>query len=303
MPDQEEKAVLFSDIRDFTSLTADRGDHEAYRLVKVFVNLVEEEVKNQRGSVIKTYGDGVMNTFPDVESGLRASIEMQRSLQEHNEASPEDTISAGIGLNWGEILRDNDDIFGHSVNVAARLANSAKGGQILVSSSAREKSKTTEDFEFVNPEHLNLKGIGDEEASELLWQDEVGRLAAKDDQLILILTDDHLSIELSKSLQEEINEAREELSREAEKHSGLTKFLLEKVESYVDRYLPKVLDWGLTKKGIGLEHSLREAQLDLKNDGIVFSLKGEEVLTLSKDEIDLPAAKEFATKFKKLKSS
>ena len=93
------------------------------------------------------------------------------------------------------------------------------------------------------------------------------------------------------------------MSREAEKHSGLTKYLLEKVESYVDRYLPKVLDWGLAKKGIGLEHPLREAQLDLKNDEIVFSLKGEEVLTLSKDEIDLPAAKEFAAKFKKLKSS
>jgi len=303
MPEQDVRAVLFSDIRDFTSLTADRGDHEAYRLVQVFVNLVEEAVKNQQGNVVKTYGDGVMNTFPDVRSGLRASIEMQRSLQEHNETAPEDTISAGIGLNWGKILRDNEDIFGHSVNVAARLANSAKGGQILVSSSVREKSKSYEGFGFVDTDYRDLKGVGDEEVSELLWRDEVSRLPAKDNQLTLVLTDDHLSIELSKSLQEEINKAREELSREAKNHSGLTKYILEKVESYVDRYLPKVLDWGLAKKGIGLEHPIREAQLELKGDRMVFSLKGDEVLTLTKDEIDLSAAKDFATKFKKMKSS
>jgi len=92
-----ERTVLFSDIRDFVSLTADRGDREAYRLVRLFVDLVEEQVRKLDGKVVKTYGDGVMNTFPDVKGGLRASIEMQQSLRKYNEANPEDTISAGIG--------------------------------------------------------------------------------------------------------------------------------------------------------------------------------------------------------------
>ncbi|MBS3736036.1 adenylate/guanylate cyclase domain-containing protein [Candidatus Bipolaricaulota bacterium] len=95
-------------------------------------------------------------------------MEIQRSLQKHNEANPEGTISTGIGLNWGEIIRDNDDIFGHSVNMAARPANSAKGGQILVSSSVREKSKSQDNFEFVDTDYRKLKGIGNEEVSELL---------------------------------------------------------------------------------------------------------------------------------------
>ncbi|MBS3736035.1 MAG: hypothetical protein V5A81_03605 [Candidatus Bipolaricaulota bacterium] len=63
-----------------------------------------------------------------------------------------------------------------------------------------------------------------------------------------------------------------------------------------------VLDWGLAKK-IGLEHSIQEAQLDLKGNRIVISLKGEGVLTLTEDEVDLSAAKDFAAKFRKIKSS
>ncbi len=63
MPEHDEQAVLFSDIRDFTSLTVSPGDKEAYRLVQTFIHLVEEQVRSQDGNVVKTYGDGVMNTF------------------------------------------------------------------------------------------------------------------------------------------------------------------------------------------------------------------------------------------------
>jgi len=303
MPEQEERAVLFSDIRDFTSLTAHRGDREAYRIVQNFVNLVEEQVRSKNGKVIKTYGDGVMNTFPDIDSGLEASIGMQRALRDHNKANPEDTISAGIGLNWGNAILDEGDIFGHSVNVAARLASSAKGGQILVSSSIREKAKEYEGYGFVGLEYRELKGIGREEVSELLWRDEASRLTTKNNELNLVLTKDHLSIELSKELHKELNKVREELRQETKNQTGMARFILEKVETYVDRYLSRIMGWALAKKGIGLEHSLKDIQLELGDDRIVLSIMGDEALILTEEEIEISSAKKFAKKFRKIKSS
>lgn len=303
MPEQDEQAVLFSDIRDFTSLTARRGDQEAYRLIRTFVNLVEEQVQSQHGNVVKTYGDGVMNTFPNVGSGLQASIGMQRALRDHNEANPEDTISAGIGLNWGKTIRDKDDIFGHSVNLAARLADSAKGGQILVTSSIREMTESPEEYQFVNLDYREFKGIGREEVFELLWRDEVSRLTTRDNELNLILTEDNFSIELSKELQNEIKSATEGLRREAEKESGFTRFILEKVETYVDKYLSRILGWALAKKGIGLEHPIRETGMEIKDDSIIFYIRGDEVLTLTEEEVEISSAREFAKKFRKIKTS
>lgn len=126
--------------------------------------------------------------------------------------------------------------------MAARPANSAKGGQILVSSSVREKSKSQDNFEFVDTDYRKLKGIGNEEVSELL-----------------------LKVTLISTCQ---------------------------------------WSWiGGWQKKIGLEHSIQEAQLDLKGNRIVISLKGEGVLTLTEDEVDLSAAKDFAAKFRKIKSS
>ncbi|MBS3786672.1 adenylate/guanylate cyclase domain-containing protein [Candidatus Bipolaricaulota bacterium] len=303
MPEQDQQAVLFSDIRDFTSFTARRGDQEAYRIVQTFVNLVEEQVRSQRGKVVKTYGDGVMNTFPNVESGLKAAISMQRALQDYNEANPKSTIAAGIGLNWGEIIRDQDDVFGHSVNMAARLADSAKGGQILVTPAIRSKSESPEDYEFVDLDYRELKGIGRKKVLELHWRDEVSRLKTKNNELNLILTEDNLSIELSKELQNEIKSVTEGIRREAKSESGFTKFILEKVETYVDRYLSRILGWALAKKGIGLEHPIKETRLELKEDSLSFYIRGNEALTLTEEEVEVSSAKKFAKKFRKLKSS
>lgn len=303
MPEQDEQAVLFSDIRDFTSLTARRGDQEAYRIVQTFVNLVEEQVQRHRGNVVKTYGDGALNIFPNVDSGLQASISMQRALQDYNEANPEATIAAGIGLNWGEIIRDQGDVFGHSVNMAARLADSAKGGQILVTPATRSKTESPEEFEFVDLDYRELKGIGREKVLELHWRDEVSRLTTKNNELNLILTEDNLSIELSKELQNEIKSVTEGIRREAGSESGFTRFILEKVETYIDRYLSRILGWALAKKGIGLEHPIKETQIELKDDSLSFYIRGNEALTLTEEEVDISSAREFGKRFRKIKTS
>ncbi len=75
------------------------------------------------------------------------------------------------------------------------------------------------------------------------------------------------------------------------------------METYVDKYLSRVLGWALAKKGIGLEHPIRETQLKFKGESIIFYIKGDKALTLTKEEIDISSAREFAKKFREIKSS
>ena len=300
---QDEQTILFSDIRDFTSFTAQKGDEEAYRLVRTFVDLASEQVEIHRGKVVKTYGDGVMTTFPKTEDGLQAAIGMQRSLKQHNEENPEDTISAGIGVNWGGAIRDDDDIFGHAVNFTARLANYANGGQIIVSSNVREKFSDPGEYDFIDLEHREFKGIGRERVYELLWRDEIGRLETKNSELILVLTRNNLAIELSKSLQSELLQVRKELRKEAKQETGIAKFVLEKVESYMDKYLSKIVGWAIAKQGIGLEHSIDSVRAELTNGKLSIFLRGNRALTLDPEEIDADSAREFLTRFNQVKSN
>ncbi len=301
MGENDKVTILFSDIRDFTTYTAERGDQEAYRLVRTFTDLVEEQVERYSGDLVKTYGDGVMNTFPSPEEGLKSSIAMQRALYEHNSANPDFTISAGIGLNYGGAIREANDIFGHSVNVAARLAGYAKGGQIVVSSKLRDRAHDS-DFQYLDLGTRELKGLGKHRLYELTWQDEIARITSDDNELTLVLTKDHLSIELSKNVQEEIRKAKDELHENTQRQSGLARVIMEKVEQYVDKYVNGIVDRALYRSGIGLDHDLRDIEVFVKKDRLVIKVEGKRVITLDSDEIDISDAEDFALKVDSLKS-
>ena len=303
MPYREERTILFGDIRDFTSLTASEGDREAYRLSKTFVNLVEEQVRKNEGEVVKTYGDGVMTTFPEGGQGLRAATGMQQALKEYNERNSKKNISAGIGLNRGGTIREENDIFGHAVNLTARLANQANGGQILISSYLRDSVADREEYEFVDLGYREIKGIGKENLYELLWRDEVGRLSTRGNELILVLTEDYLAIELSKDLQQELQQARKELTQEAKDKTGLAKFILEKVEGYLDKYLSRFIGWALARRGVGLEHPLENVKLKLTGGELSIFTDGDKLLSLGPEEIEPEDARSFVNRFRKLKSS
>ncbi len=299
MVSEAKRTVLFSDIRDFTSLTAQKGDREAFRLVKTFTSIVEEQVSDQGGELVKTYGDGVLTTFPARVNGLEASIGMQRSLSRHNEANPEDTITAGIGLNWGDTIEEEGDIFGHAVNLAARLGNYAKGGQIIVSASCRN-SADSKNFKYLDLGTRELEGIGEEKIYELLWREEVGRLKTKNDELALILTEDSLAIELSKSLNEEITQARQEIKREMEGSSGFTRYILKKIDGFLENRVSGFLEKILRKKGIGLEHDVEDLQLESSSDGLTLYRSGEELLELPAEELNSSETEDFVSKFSNL---
>jgi len=117
-------AVAFVDVRGSTALYETLGDRRARELTAAALSLFTKGVELQGGTVIKLLGDGAMVTLPSAEAALLASIASQ-------EAQSGKQVGMGIGIQYGTVLLEQDDVFGDAVNVAARLCGLAKAGEIL----------------------------------------------------------------------------------------------------------------------------------------------------------------------------
>ena len=107
---------------------------------------------------MKTEGDGFMVAFGSARKALQCAIEVQRAISQHNESASE-PFKIRIGLHTGEAIQEAGDFYGKHVNLAARIANQAKGGEILVSSLLKELTESGGDIAFSNGRNLELKGL------------------------------------------------------------------------------------------------------------------------------------------------
>jgi len=104
------------------------------------VELINPAIEHNRGRVVKTTGDGLLAEFASVVNAVQCAVEIQRGMSERNAAVTEDRrIRFRIGINLGDIIVEDDDIYGDGVNVAARLENLAPPGGILVSRAAHDQ--------------------------------------------------------------------------------------------------------------------------------------------------------------------
>ncbi len=149
--------ILFTDVEGSTALTQRLGDAKARELLREHERMVREALKAHGGSEVKTLGDGFMASFSSATKALECAISMQRSFAEHNESAAE-PILVRIGLNAGEPIAEDDDLFGTAVNEAARITAAAKGGEILVANVVRELAKG-KDFLFSDVGERQLKGF------------------------------------------------------------------------------------------------------------------------------------------------
>jgi adenylate cyclase len=132
---------------------------------------VRKALKAHGASELKTMGHGFMASFPSVTKALECSIAMQRALAAHNE-SAEEPILVRVGMNAGEPIAEDEDLFGTAVMEAARIAAAAKGGEILVSSVVRELAKGKQ-FLFSDRGEVVLKGFdAPVRLYEVRWQEE-----------------------------------------------------------------------------------------------------------------------------------
>jgi class 3 adenylate cyclase len=129
-PVQENAAVLFADISGSTALYEDLGDERALQLVTQTLAILTEEMAVHHGTLVKTMGDEIMCTFPDVITAFNAACDMQEAVEKRRPGG-EQPIHVRIGLHYGEVLHKNGDIYGDTVNVAAKVTAITRARQIM----------------------------------------------------------------------------------------------------------------------------------------------------------------------------
>jgi len=129
--------ILFTDIEGSTALTHRLGDVRAREVLREHERITREALAQHGGSEVKTMGDGFMASFGSANGALECAIAIQRAFAEHN-AGQETPINVRIGLNAGEPIAEEQDLFGTAVIAAARIAAQAQGGEVLVSNVVRE---------------------------------------------------------------------------------------------------------------------------------------------------------------------
>ena len=122
--------------------------------------LADPKISEYRGKVVKHTGDGVLAEFGSVVDAVRCAIEVQRGMAEQNAAMPQvKRIEFRIGIHVGDIIVDDNDIFGDGVNIAARLEGIAEPGGICISDDAQRQVRGKVDFAFEDMGPQNLKNI------------------------------------------------------------------------------------------------------------------------------------------------
>ena len=142
-----------------TALTQRLGDAKAREVLREHERIVREALRAHGGSEIKHTGDGIMASFASASRALECAIATQRALAQHNESAGE-PIRVRIGLNAGEPIAEEKDLFGTAVIVAARIAAQAAGGEILVANVVRELA-AGKGFLFADRGEVALRGFED----------------------------------------------------------------------------------------------------------------------------------------------
>lgn len=161
--------ILFTDIEGSTALTQRLGDAAAREVLRRHELIVREQLKAHGGSEVKTMGDGFMASFGSTTKAVECAIAIQRAVAAPG-GSPEQ-LRVRIGLNAGEPIAEEEDLFGTAVIIAARIAAQAKGDEILVSNVVRELV-AGKGFLFADRGEMVLRGFEDPvRVYEVRWRD------------------------------------------------------------------------------------------------------------------------------------
>ena len=164
--------IVFSDIESSTETAMSLGDTKWFELLGEHNDIIRRNLERHDGTVIKNQGDGFMLTFPSARAAMLCMIDVQRDLAKRASGSAETPIRIRIGMHTGEAIVDSDgDLFGKHIIMAARIANLADGGQILVSSITKEITSSRGDLVFGASQEVTLKGIeGEYQVHEVIWE-------------------------------------------------------------------------------------------------------------------------------------
>lgn len=155
-------AILAADVAGYSRLmTADEeGTH--FRLLTHRREVIEPKIREHRGRIVKHTGDGALAEFGSVVHAVRCALEVQRAMVLRNAELPQSRrIEFRMGVNLGDVIVAPDDIYGHGVNLAARLEGLAPPGGICISADTWRHVRGAVAAEFVDLGELQLKNIAD----------------------------------------------------------------------------------------------------------------------------------------------
>ena len=184
-PQQRQAAILFADIAGSTRLYETLGDAEALATITRALDVIRQVCEEHGGRIVKTIGDEAMAIFPNAANAAYASITMQTqvSAMKTSRGTP---LAIHAGFHYGPVIVDSKDVFGDSVNLAARLTSLAKAGQTLLSAdtlailSPSLRSRTrTQDTHTVRGKQNDIAVF------EMIWQESREELTAMAPRAVL----------------------------------------------------------------------------------------------------------------------
>ena len=167
----QDKALLFADVSGSTRLYEVLGDARAFAAINECLDILRKLTAAHSGRVVKTIGDEIMAVFPDAMTAVQAACEMQLVVSSRK---PIDNarVAIRIGLHYGAVLESDGDVFGDTVNVAARMSEIAKAEQIITTGATVSKLPTIMRASTRALSTLSIKGKADDiEVREVIWQE------------------------------------------------------------------------------------------------------------------------------------
>ena len=155
-------AVLAADVAGYSRLMG-RNEERTLAQLKAFrKTLLDPKIAEHRGRIVKTTGDGMLVEFASAVDAAQCAVAVQLGMAERNAGVPQDVkIDFRIGIHVGDIIIDENDIFGDGVNIAARLEGIAEPGGVCISDDAQRQIRGKVDIAFVDMGSQNLKNIAE----------------------------------------------------------------------------------------------------------------------------------------------
>ena len=161
--------LLFSDIEGSTEMIERLGEPRWFEVVRDHNAIVRALVGSHDGNVVKSQGDGFMLAFSSAHAALRCAIEIERTFGDRSRSA--EPLKVRIGIHSGFVITDADDFYGRNVVLAARIADTAGGGEILLSAAVKQYTESDPSFDFEHRGNFRFKGLhGEFAVYALLWQ-------------------------------------------------------------------------------------------------------------------------------------
>lgn len=165
--------ILFTDMVGSTDLTQSIGDAAAQDVIRAHNFIVRAALSHHAGKEVKHTGDGIMASFDQPIDAVNAAIEIQQRAVEHNTKWPKLPLGLRIGMNSGEPIIEENDYFGTTVQIAARVCAAAGLAQVWLSADSKALLPTTTPWTFFSHGPQRLKGVkAAHELFEVVWNDE-----------------------------------------------------------------------------------------------------------------------------------